>query len=893
MADHTLGTIRGTIEIDYDGAGIVKAIRDVDKVKKSGDKLDGMSNKVLNAFGKFAKGASLVAGAVNLAHTAITGIAGALAIVGPLASAGLAAAPGVIFAAAAAMGVFKLATVGVGEALKAAGGSAEKFKEAIKNLSPEAQKFAKAVRAAMPELKAFQQGIQDSFFQGADRQVGKFVAAVQAISGPARAVAAVMGQIARDIVNFVTQGKTINGVKTILGGVYDFLQNINGTLGPLVQSFIGLAAQAGQFGGTLGGAVAASLTKLADFMDSIDLKALFAAALPIVKSLGSFLADVGAIAGQLFSVFSTDGANAAGILADLASQLREFLSSAQGQAALQALGTALSAISTGAGQVFLALLQALAPALVALAPGVTTLATQLSGVLVTAINVLSPLLTSLAGFLSDNMGWIGPLAGAVVVLAGAYKVYAAATAAVTAVQTVLQSKMVGAIAVWTLQKIAILGSTAATMAHAVVTGGAAVAAWIANTAVVVANRVALLAGAIAMNVVRAATIAWTAVQWLLNAALTANPIGLVVAGIALLVAGIILAWRNSETFRNVVLAVWGAIKSAIGAVVSWITSTVWPSLQRAWQQIASGAQTLWGWIKAAWNGIRNAIATALNATRAISQAIWGAIVATVRAYINLIRTVITTGINAAKAVWTAALNAIRSVAKSVWAGIVSVVTGYINRVKAVIGGIRAIVATVRNAFNSARAAAASSLSSLFALVRSVPGRVAGALGNLGSLLYSKGQSLVRGFISGIASMIGAVADKARSVVSAVTRFLPGSPAKEGPLSGKGYVLLRARRFMKDFAQGINDGSEKPAAALMGAVNPLARATVPAGSSTKSGASAAPSVAPATGGMRTYKLAIGGKELAEFVVDAVTGAPVAVSKAADEGSRRTAWAGSGR
>ena len=41
----------------------------------------------------------------------------------------------------------------------------------------------------------------------------------------------------------------------------------------------------------------------------------------------------------------------------------------------------------------------------------------------------------------------------------------------------------------------------------------------------------------------------TAKQWLLNAALTANPIGLIVTGIAALIAGFVVAYRHSENFR--------------------------------------------------------------------------------------------------------------------------------------------------------------------------------------------------------------------------------------------------------------------------------------------------------------------------------------------------------
>lgn len=49
-------------------------------------------------------------------------------------------------------------------------------------------------------------------------------------------------------------------------------------------------------------------------------------------------------------------------------------------------------------------------------------------------------------------------------------------------------------------------------------------------------------------------------QWLLNAAMSANPIGLVVAAIAALVAGLILAWKKFGGFRAAVKATWDTIK---------------------------------------------------------------------------------------------------------------------------------------------------------------------------------------------------------------------------------------------------------------------------------------------------------------------------------------------
>jgi phage-related minor tail protein len=90
-----------------------------------------------------------------------------------------------------------------------------------------------------------------------------------------------------------------------------------------------------------------------------------------------------------------------------------------------------------------------------------------------------------------------------------------------------------------------------------------------------------------------ATTAYTAVQWLLNAAMDANPIGIVIVAIAALVAGVVYAYTHFEGFRKVVDSVWSGIKTAVSAVVGWITGTAWPFLQRAWAGIAAGAMWLW------------------------------------------------------------------------------------------------------------------------------------------------------------------------------------------------------------------------------------------------------------------------------------------------------------
>ena len=88
-----------------------------------------------------------------------------------------------------------------------------------------------------------------------------------------------------------------------------------------------------------------------------------------------------------------------------------------------------------------------------------------------------------------------------------------------------------------------------------------------TTALVLFNAQTILAAiatsglAIVNGVVTVATTAWTAAQWLLNAALTANPIGIVIVAIGALVAGFYIAYQKSEKFREVIMGVWTVMKS--------------------------------------------------------------------------------------------------------------------------------------------------------------------------------------------------------------------------------------------------------------------------------------------------------------------------------------------
>ena len=54
------------------------------------------------------------------------------------------------------------------------------------------------------------------------------------------------------------------------------------------------------------------------------------------------------------------------------------------------------------------------------------------------------------------------------------------------------------------------------------------------------------------RIMAVATRIWAAAQWLLNAAMSANPIALAIIAVAALTAGVVLAYRHSAKFREIV-----------------------------------------------------------------------------------------------------------------------------------------------------------------------------------------------------------------------------------------------------------------------------------------------------------------------------------------------------
>lgn len=788
---YDLGTAHGKVEIEYDGdRATAKADEDIRKIGDSSDKSDkkvGKFGESLNKFSgvlnKMAKGAAIGALGISSMVHAVGLLSGALAALAPIGVAAIGALPGLVLAGVSALAVFKVATMGVGDALKAAGKEGDAFDKAIEKLSPQARAFAVAWRDAGKALKPVQQAMQDAFFSGTAGEVSRIATGLGSLRGAAVGVAGAFNALIREALSSIKDVQ-FEQMEAALGGVQAFLTKIKGSLKPVIQGFLSLGAQASQFGDNLGGTVAGALTKFGNAMKGFDLKKAFDDAMVILRPLGELLKNIGSIVKSVFGGLTTDAGGALGVLGELTGQLATFLKSAEGQEALKALGTAMSTISGAVGQVFLELLKQLAPIIVQLAPGFAQLATQVAGILVPALQVLGPILTAVAGFLSDNMDVVGPLVIAVYGLVKAYQAYKAVAGAVGTAQDLLKSKLVQSVVEWGKNAAATAASTARLVAQKAALAASTAAGWIANTAAVVKNTAVLVAQKVAQAAILVATKAWTAAQWLLNVALNANPIGLIIIAIVALIAIIVLIATKTTWFQDLWKVVWGAIKAAAAAVADWFTGTLLPSFRKAWDQLKSIVKT---------------------------------VVDLVIGYFNFW-----------KSVWQAIFNAIKAAAQAWW-----------NGVKAIFESIKGTIDRVIGFFSSLKNAIVARLGDAVNFVKGIPGKLLSALGNLGSKLYDKGKEFVRGFIDGIGSMVGAAVNKVKGLVNAVTDWLPGSPAKKGPLSGRGWTPYRGKALVEGFAAGM----EKQIGLVQNLSTKIAVAAVPVVPTALGGASLAGAAAP--------------------------------------------------
>jgi len=317
----------------------------------------------------------------------------------------------------------------------------------------------------------------------------------------------------------------------------------------------------------------------------------------------------------------------------------------------------------------------------------------------------------------------------------------------------------------------------------------------------------------------------------LNAVLAANPIILIIAAIAALVAAFIYLWNNCEEFRQFWIDLWEDIKAIVAAVGQWLAEAwqaMGEAITTAWNAICDFFVSLWESVKnvfttvvtaistfltTAWDTIKTATETVWNAISTFFTTIWTAISNTVTTVINAISSFITNAWNTIQTVTQTVWNAISTFFTTIWTAISTTVTTVMNTISTFIStawnNIKTTVTTIANAiWNAITTAFNNMLSAITGTVSNIRGAIQNGFEaaknyilNLASQAYSWGRDIIQNIVNGIKSMISSVVSAVSNVASTIRSYLHFSVPDKGPLTD-------FEKWMPDFMHGMAEGIKK-------------------------------------------------------------------------------------
>lgn len=253
-------------------------------------------------------------------------------------------------------------------------------------------------------------------------------------------------------------------------------------------------------------------------------------------------------------------------------------------------------------------------------------------------------------------------------------------------------------------------------------------------------------------------------------ALLINPVTMVIGS---LVAGFIVAYNTSETFRNVVNAAFNAVKDVVSGVLEFIVAILKGDSDKA-GEIIDGAM----------NKISEVINNVLTAIKDWFSEKFNAIKESVSNTINNVKDTISNVMSNIKAIWSSAWDSVSSKITNVIPNIVGAVSDIKNKISEKFHEI----------INSAKEWGGNLISGFADGIRGAIGKVTGAVENVmgrikdfigfhspskkgeGRFIVDWGQNMVSGFLDGVKMALGDVSDTAGMVTSTMSDSLTAPQA---------------------------------------------------------------------------------------------------------------------
>lgn len=281
-----------------------------------------------------------------------------------------------------------------------------------------------------------------------------------------------------------------------------------------------------------------------------------------------------------------------------------------------------------------------------------------------------------------------------------------------------------------------------------------------------------------------------------NAAMKANPIGLVISLIAGLVAGFLYLWNTSEEFRNFWIGLWETIKTTASGVWEAIKSAadnVITALQTGWEAFTTFFSTLWtnisNAVSTAWEFIKNVVSVGLQTIgliisaavqiialpfqfiwencKGIIQKAWDKIKNIVTVGVNVVKTVITVVFNAIKAYITIVVNIWQTIISTAWNVIKTVVTTVVNAIKNVVTTVWDAISNVTSSvFNAIKSVASSIWNSIKSVITSVVNGIKSTVSNIWNSIKSTTSSVFESIKSTASSVWNSIKSAIETPINA-------------------------------------------------------------------------------------------------------------------------------
>ena len=635
---------------------------------------------------------------------AAAGVMASLAKATAPATAAVAALPAATLTAAAATSTLRVGLLGLGDAMDAlASGDAEDLKEALDKLSPAAQKFVLAIRDMRGDFTALKNAVQDRLFAGLAGDFERLArAALPTVRTGMTQLAGSFNGVAREAMRVASTPWFSGHVERVFASTSRVTRTLTGAIEPLIRLALTLADAGAPLVERLAGWAVQGVRAASAWVEAKSAAGSLQAA---VQGTGDALAQWGRIVVNLAvglgnvigQARDMNQVMSGGLLANLETatrQFRDWATSAQGQAQTAAvfreLGETLNTVA------------------------------MIAPVFTGALEILAGFLRALPAPVRDAVSQFAAWAIVINLVVVRLRLLRAAAAAAQFATGVVKGA-----------QLADNASAAAKYGAALRANIAALRTWVVEhtRAAVAATRarVATLAHAAAQRIAAAATRLWAAAQWVLNAAMRANPIVWVVTALGVLAAAVVVAYQRVAWFRSLVDTVWRglqaaaqAVWSAVQPVLTSLARVVGTILVIAFRLLLNTAKIVWIAIQilvlAAWAVIRPILAVmrqvlvsllipAFRMVRSAASAAWRGVQAAIQTAWNIIRPIwsaardwlsriLSGAFRTLKSAVSAAMNGVKSVVSTVWN---SGLRPAFDRIKSAVGAVRDAFKTAVNA----------------------------------------------------------------------------------------------------------------------------------------------------------------------------------------------------